>query len=331
MECKMINVTVIRGWCIAAKPLKSFLLQHKPTRPIHSLTLSIYPLQKLNPLMESRTRRSLNTSTHSSLSKSEAETSSTAVQSSTPHKSKVKFCQSCGGPTKQSIPAGEEKMRAVCTLCGNVFYENPKMVVGCLVEHNDKVLLCKRKIQPSYGLWTLPAGFLEVGESAAGGAARETLEEACAEVEVVSPFAQLDIPFIGQSYVIFRAQFKIPHFSPGPESLECAMFSLDEIPFDSLAFSSVYVTLKMYVEDVKAGKFCFHYCTIERRIHATAFAGNFYCGFSTNSFQILGATQKISFYGIYKNAGKDMWLVSDRGDILYDSWMFFHNVLQFLN
>ncbi|XP_057836052.1 uncharacterized protein LOC131046345 isoform X2 [Cryptomeria japonica] len=287
MECKMINVTVIRGWCIAAKPLKSFLLQHKPTRPIHSLTLSIYPLQKLNPLMESRTRRSLNTSTHSSLSKSEAETSSTAVQSST--------------------------------------------VVGCLVEHNDKVLLCKRKIQPSYGLWTLPAGFLEVGESAAGGAARETLEEACAEVEVVSPFAQLDIPFIGQSYVIFRAQFKIPHFSPGPESLECAMFSLDEIPFDSLAFSSVYVTLKMYVEDVKAGKFCFHYCTIERRIHATAFAGNFYCGFSTNSFQILGATQKISFYGIYKNAGKDMWLVSDRGDILYDSWMFFHNVLQFLN
>ncbi|XP_057836053.1 nudix hydrolase 23, chloroplastic isoform X3 [Cryptomeria japonica] len=269
MECKMINVTVIRGWCIAAKPLKSFLLQHKPTRPIHSLTLSIYPLQKLNPLMESRTRRSLNTSTHSSLSKSEAETSSTAVQSSTPHKSKVKFCQSCGGPTKQSIPAGEEKMRAVCTLCGNVFYENPKMVVGCLVEHNDKVLLCKRKIQPSYGLWTLPAGFLEVGESAAGGAARETLEEACAEVEVVSPFAQLDIPFIGQSYVIFRAQFKIPHFSPGPESLECAMFSLDEIPFDSLAFSSVYVTLKMYVEDVKAGKFCFHYCTIERRPEAS--------------------------------------------------------------
>ncbi|RRT69255.1 hypothetical protein B296_00005668 [Ensete ventricosum] len=118
---------------------------------------------------------------------------------------------------------------------------------------------------------TLPAGFLEIGESAAEGAAREFLEEACAEVEVLSPFAQLDIPRIGQvryliqSYIIFRARLKTPHFSPGPESLECALFALDDIPFDSLAFSSIIVTLKMYIEDTKSGNLKFHYCTINKR------------------------------------------------------------------
>ncbi|PWZ38444.1 Nudix hydrolase 23, chloroplastic [Zea mays] len=113
-------------------------------------------------------------------------------------KSKIKFCPACGSPTKLAIPDGDEKMRAVCSSCGGVHYENPKMVVGCLVEHDNKVLLCRRKIEPAYGLWTLPAGYLEVGESAAEGASRETLEEACADVEIISPFAQLDIPLIGQ-------------------------------------------------------------------------------------------------------------------------------------
>ncbi|XP_020092752.1 nudix hydrolase 23, chloroplastic-like [Ananas comosus] len=181
------------------------------------------------------------------------------------HKSKIRFCQACGSPTKQVVPEGEEKLRAVCTVCGKIHYENPKMVVGCLVEHDNKVLLCKRKIEPSYGLWTLPAGYLEVGESAAEGATRETLEEACAEVEILSPFAQLDIPRIGQSYIIFRAKLKTPKFSPGPESLECALFALDEVPFHSLAFSSIVVTLKMYMEDMKSGNIKFHYCTINKR------------------------------------------------------------------
>ncbi|XP_010940232.1 nudix hydrolase 23, chloroplastic isoform X3 [Elaeis guineensis] len=181
------------------------------------------------------------------------------------HKPNISFCQACGNPTKDVVPEGEEKIRAVCTVCGRIHYENPKMVVGCLVEHNDKILLCKRKIEPSYGLWTLPAGYLEIGESAAEGAVRETLEEACAEVEIVSPFAQLDIPCIGQSYIIFRARLKTPYFSPGPESLECALFALDDIPFDSLAFSSIIVTLKMYIEDKNAGNLKFHYCTINKR------------------------------------------------------------------
>lgn len=178
---------------------------------------------------------------------------------------KIKFCQWCGGSTKHEIPEGEEKLRAICTHCGKIAYQNPKMVVGCLIEHEQKVLLCKRNIQPSFGLWTLPAGYLEIGESAAEGAMRETWEEAGAKVEVISPFAQLDIPLIGQTYVIFLAKLKNPHFAPGPESSECRLFSLDEIPFDSLAFSSIFVSLNLYLEDVKSGKINFHYGTINKR------------------------------------------------------------------
>ncbi|KZV51175.1 nudix hydrolase 23, chloroplastic [Dorcoceras hygrometricum] len=171
--------------------------------------------------------------------------SSSIVLQSTGSNRKINFCQSCGGPTKHEIPDGEEKMRAICTLCGKIAYENPKMVVGCLIEHENKVLLCKRKIHPSYGLWTLPAGYMEIGESAAEGAIRETWEEANAEVEVLSPFAQLDIPLIGQTYIIFLAKLKRPNFSPGPESSECQLFALEDIPFDSLSFSSMLVTLKL--------------------------------------------------------------------------------------
>ncbi|GAB4851528.1 Nudix hydrolase 23, chloroplastic [Ancistrocladus abbreviatus] len=178
---------------------------------------------------------------------------------------KINFCQWCGGQTKHEIPDGEEKMRAICMLCGKIAYQNPKMVVGCLIEHENKILLCKRKIQPSYGLWTLPAGYLEIGESAAEGAIRETWEEAGAEVKVLSPFAQLDIPLIGQTYIIFLAKLKKPHFSPGPESMECRLFAFDDVPLDSLAFSSMLVTLKLYIEDKKAGKPKFHYGTINKR------------------------------------------------------------------
>ncbi|KAJ7549421.1 hypothetical protein O6H91_07G052800 [Diphasiastrum complanatum] len=111
---------------------------------------------------------------------------------------KVSFCPSCGGAMEERVPKGEYELRSICTICGCVHYQNPKMVVGCLVEHENKILLCRRKIQPSYGLWTLPAGYMELGESAAEGAKRETLEEAEAEVEPVSLFAHIDIPLIGQ-------------------------------------------------------------------------------------------------------------------------------------
>lgn len=139
------------------------------------------------------------------------------------------------------------------------------MVVGCLVAHEDKVLLCKRSIEPSSGLWTLPAGYMELGESAVEGAVRETWEEATAEVDVQGLFAHLDIPRIGQSYIIFRAKLKTPHFAPGHESLECALFKLDEIPFEQIAFSSIRVALNMYVEDFKAGTFRVHHGVIDKR------------------------------------------------------------------
>ncbi|PWA69157.1 nudix hydrolase [Artemisia annua] len=139
------------------------------------------------------------------------------------------------------------------------------MVVGCLIEHDNKILLCKRNIQPSYGLWTLPAGYMEIGESASEGAIRETWEEAGAKVEVISPFAQLDIPLIGQTYMIFLAKLITPHFSAGPESLECRLFALDDIPFESLSFSSMLVTLNLYIEDIKVGRPKFHYGIINKR------------------------------------------------------------------
>ncbi|KAL2483148.1 Nudix hydrolase 23 [Forsythia ovata] len=195
---------------------------------------------------------------------SSSSSTSTSVQS-TGSIRKINFCQSCGGRTKHEIPDGEEKMRAICTGCGKITYENPKMVVGCLIEYENKILLCKRKIQPSFGLWTLPAGYMEIGESAAEGAIRETWEEANAEVEVLSPFAHLDIPLIGQTYIIFLAKLKRPHFSPGPESSECQLFALNDIPFDSLAFSSMLVTLQLYIEDRKVGRPMFHYGIINKR------------------------------------------------------------------
>ncbi|XP_047970372.1 nudix hydrolase 23, chloroplastic-like isoform X2 [Salvia hispanica] len=178
---------------------------------------------------------------------------------------KINFCQLCGGPTKHEVPDGEEKTRAICTRCGKIAYENPKMVVGCLIEHENKILLCKRNIQPSHGLWTLPAGYMEIGESASEGAIRETWEEANAQVEILSPFVQLDIPLIGQTYVIFLAKLKRPHFAPGPESSECKLFALEDIPFDSLAFSSMLVTLNLYKEDKKSGRAKFHYGIINKR------------------------------------------------------------------
>ncbi|KAK4485369.1 hypothetical protein RD792_008008 [Penstemon davidsonii] len=123
--------------------------------------------------------------------------------------------------------------------------------------------IVKRQIR---SFQTLPAGYMEIGESAAEGATRETWEEANAEVEILSPFAHLDIPLIGQTYIIFLAKLKKPHFSPGPESLECKLFAPEDIPFDSLSFSSMLVTLKLYIEDKKIGRPKFHYGIINKRL-----------------------------------------------------------------
>eukprot|EP00898_Chlorokybus_atmophyticus_P003878 jgi/Chlat1/4491/Chrsp29S04573 len=177
----------------------------------------------------------------------------------------VRFCSACGAATELAIPQDEHNWRAVCTGCGRIHYQNPKMVVGCIVETEGKVLLVRRAIEPCYGMWTLPAGYMELHESSAEGAARETLEEACAHVRVTAPFMHLDIPHIGQAYIIFRASFVDPNFAAGTESLEAVLFDLSSIPFDKIAFSAVRVTLQQYVADVAAGHFGMHHGVIDKR------------------------------------------------------------------
>mmetsp|Transcript_904 Transcript_904/g.2773 ORF Transcript_904/g.2773 Transcript_904/m.2773 type:complete len:292 (-) Transcript_904:501-1376(-) len=179
----------------------------------------------------------------------------------------AKFCRVCGGPVQLAIPEGDDHWRHVCQACGAVEFYNPKMVVGCIVEHGGRVLLCRRAIDPCAGKWTLPAGYLELSESTAEGAARETREEACADVRIIAPFAHYDIPVIGQTYLIFRAAFQDAEaaHSPGPESLETCMMSPAEVPWDEIAFSSISLALRAFFEDLESGKWHHHHAVIDKR------------------------------------------------------------------
>jgi len=167
----------------------------------------------------------------------------------------IRFCNSCGAAVTHRIPEGDSLQRAVCDACGIVHYENPKIVVGCLPVHGDRILICKRAIEPRYGLWTLPAGFMENNETAGEGAAREALEEANAKVEIQDLYAVYSIPNISQVYMMFRAKLLDANVSPGIESLEVKLVTLDEIPWDQLAFAMVKKTLEFYIEDLKTGVF----------------------------------------------------------------------------
>lgn len=165
----------------------------------------------------------------------------------------IRFCPSCGAPCEERIPAGDDRLRAVCTTCGTVHYRNPQAVVGCIVEAPGGILLCRRAIEPALGRWTFPAGFLENGESLAAGAARETWEEACAQVDVTAPHALLDVPHIAQTYVVFRATLRGTSFACGRESQHVEVLPLDRIPWGELAFPSVSHALRLYVEDRARG------------------------------------------------------------------------------
>ena len=170
----------------------------------------------------------------------------------------MKFCSQCGAAVERRVPEGEDRERFVCASCGTIHYENPRMVVGCIVEEQGRILLCKLAIEPRHGYWTLPAGFLELGESAVQGATRETLEEAGASVEVLSPYAHFDIPLIGQAYIFYRARLRSPDFSAGPESLEVKLVSHDEIPWKELAFPVVRFALELHREDLERGRYRMH-------------------------------------------------------------------------
>ena len=167
----------------------------------------------------------------------------------------IKYCNHCGAAVGHRIPEGDSLPRAVCDACGLVQYQNPKIVVGCLPTFGDRILMCKRAIEPRYGLWTLPAGFMENDESASEGAAREALEEANATVEIEDLYTVYSIPHISQVYMMFRARLVDPDVSPGIESLEVKLVTEDEIPWDQLAFAMVKRTLTHFLEDRKRGIF----------------------------------------------------------------------------
>jgi ADP-ribose pyrophosphatase YjhB (NUDIX family) len=167
----------------------------------------------------------------------------------------IRFCNSCGAEVAHRIPEGDNLARAICDACGTIQYQNPKIVVGCVPVHDDRILICKRAIEPRYGLWTLPAGFMENNETAAEGAAREALEEANARVEIEDLYTVYSIPHISQVYMMFRARLLDDDFWPGIESLEVKLVKEDEIPWDQLAFTMVKRTLENYLQDRKTGIF----------------------------------------------------------------------------
>jgi ADP-ribose pyrophosphatase YjhB (NUDIX family) len=186
----------------------------------------------------------------------------------------MKYCSACGADRIElRIPDGDNLPRFVCAACGAIHYQNPKVVVGCLPEWEDQVLLCRRAIEPRRGLWTLPAGFLENGETIVAGAARETLEEASARVEMGDLYTMISLPHISQIYVMFRARLIDLDFGPGPESLDVRLFREDEIPWEDIAFRTIARTLRNFFLDRKLGAFPTRVSTLERRVYRPDLAG----------------------------------------------------------
>lgn len=170
----------------------------------------------------------------------------------------MNFCSACGATVSFRIPEGDSLPRHVCDNCGEIHYSNPKMVVGAIVESERRILLCRRAIEPRRGLWTLPAGFMENGETTAEAAARETLEEAQAHIDVGEAFAMVSIPHISQVHLFYLATFGKPGFGPGEESLEVALFDEAQVPWASLAFRSTALALRHFFADRAGGRFRFH-------------------------------------------------------------------------
>lgn len=169
----------------------------------------------------------------------------------------MNYCTACGGPLVRIVPKGDNVNRHVCRGCGEIHYLNPKMVVGTVPVYGDKLLLCRRAIEPARGKWTLPAGYLENGETTAECAVRETREEAGAELTNLRPYTLINLPFINQIYFMYLADMAGNNFKPGQESLDVRLFSASNIPWSQIAFSSISEVLKLYSTDQDGGHFPF--------------------------------------------------------------------------
>jgi ADP-ribose pyrophosphatase YjhB (NUDIX family) len=179
------------------------------------------------------------------------------------HRPRIQHCKSCGSTVTYRLPDdGDTRERAVCNVCHTIHYENPLNVVGTVPIWGDKVLLCKRNIEPRLGKWTLPAGFMELNETVAEGAARETTEEAGAQFEMQELFTLMNVTRVGQVHFFYRAQLTSDTFDPGHETQEARLFAEHEIPWDDIAFRTVKETLQHYFADAKKGKFELHHVDI---------------------------------------------------------------------
>jgi ADP-ribose pyrophosphatase YjhB (NUDIX family) len=171
----------------------------------------------------------------------------------------IQHCKECGAKVVYRLPDdGDTKPRAVCTACNTVHYENPLNVVGTVPHWGDQVLLCKRNIEPRLGKWTLPAGFMELNETTAEGAARETDEEAGAQFEMQGLFSLLNVARVGQVHLFYRARLTSDQFNPGTETMEAKLFTEAEIPWDEIAFRTVKETLEHYFADRRTGAYGIH-------------------------------------------------------------------------
>jgi ADP-ribose pyrophosphatase YjhB (NUDIX family) len=175
-----------------------------------------------------------------------------------------RFCTYCGEPTITAVPAGENRPRRVCPACHSVHYENPLVVVGCVPEHEGRILICRRAIEPRRGYWTLPAGFMENGETLEAGAARECHEEALAQVEIGTPLALMNAPDSQQVHVYFRARMTSGDHGAGEESLETRLVDEADIPWGELSFPTVRYALQQFLADRKAGTEPMHITTLGR-------------------------------------------------------------------
>lgn len=182
----------------------------------------------------------------------------------------MKFCSQCGASVELGIPDGDNRPRHICTTCGTIHYLNPRIIAGCLPVHGDRVLLCRRAIEPRLGYWTLPAGFMENGESTEDAARRETLEEACARVEIQSLYTLTSIIHVNQVQLIYLADLPEADYAPSEESLEVRLFSEEEIPWGELAFETIRQVLQLYFEDRKREQFPLRHVEIDKNAFHSA-------------------------------------------------------------